>query len=181
MLCFRSSTWRSNARSNEDAGHIHPDPPLSMVPIVSMETPCSVTPNRQAMSSTFGFSLKRPPVPVPARSSISFLCSVSGAGGFLIPMADARFMSGSASIARTAKPSAAKMRASVPASVVLPTPPLPVIAIFIVAPLGHEKTCFLVSQKLRIIELCVKKNSILLGCSLLVTAGRIALLKLAAE
>jgi hypothetical protein len=46
----------------------------------------------------------------------------------------------------------------VPASVVLPTPPLPVIAIFIVAPLGRKKTHFLVSQKLRIIELCVKRK-----------------------
>ncbi|MGB9928662.1 MAG: hypothetical protein ACPK85_09695 [Methanosarcina sp.] len=43
-------------------------------------------------------------------------------------------MSGSASIARTSYPSLASNRARVPERVVFPTPPFPVIAIFIKFP-----------------------------------------------
>ena len=48
-----------------------------------------------------------------------------------MPSVSARLGLGSPSIARTLQPSPARMRARVPATVVLPDPPLPTVAIFI--------------------------------------------------
>ncbi len=127
-----NTTCRSSARRKDDAGHIHPLPPLSTVPITSILTPSGpTTPKSSIISSTFGLSLNIPAGP-PALSSIRSSYSVRGAGGSSIPSAEARFISGSASMASTSIPSCARSRASVPASVVLPTPPFPVIAIFMV-------------------------------------------------
>ena len=50
------------------------------------------------------------------------------------PTAEARFASGSASIKRTRRPSARKASPQMAVTVVLPTPPLPVIAIFMGGP-----------------------------------------------
>src|ERR1700720_2044490 len=51
----------------------------------------------------------------------------------VIPKVRARFGFGSPSIAKMLRPLSAKMRANVPAIVVLPDPPFPTVAIFIVS------------------------------------------------
>ena len=82
-----------------------------------------------------GFNLKYAPTeffPVPVRSLISSFILISGSGFCLegMPKAEARLVLGSASIARTSYPSSANNCDQTAQTVVLPTPPLPPIAIF---------------------------------------------------
>ena len=119
------------------SGHTQPLPPVSTVPSTRSLTPLQTFAYLSGMSSTFGFILKillNSSAPVRSSTSLRILDigTISSSSSSEKPSARPRFASGSASAARTGLPSSAYILASVAANVVFPTPPLPVIAIFII-------------------------------------------------
>ncbi len=137
-----SSDIRSNrccirALSSAVSGHRQPLPPCSTVPRTSKFMPATFTENRSGRSSTLGLILNIKPPPSffeSVRSRMrSFIRAIgSGMSARATPRAEAKFPSGSASTATTGRPDWACRLASAAVSVVLPTPPLPTTATFIV-------------------------------------------------
>ena len=118
------------------SGHMHPPPPFGTPPRRIILMLPILTESASGRSSTLGLSLKKPPmVPgfAPVLSKIRSFISEMGVifSESEMPRAAAKFASGSASIARTCFPCSSRVRAKRAAKVVLPTPPLPLIASFI--------------------------------------------------
>src|SRR5208282_652387 len=117
------------------SAQMQPLPPFFTPPMTMSLTPSSCRAYFSGMSSTLGFSLKKPPI-LPGWDSVRSATSsfiwlrgtmLSGSG---TPRARARLASGSASTASTFLPWSLKYLISRAARVVLPTPPLPLMAIF---------------------------------------------------
>ena len=118
------------------SGHRHPLPASRVPPpIESRRTPACSGQKSPGMSSTLGLiEKKEPELPggAPVRSAMSSSISPMGVipSGSGKPSVAARLLSGSPSTAITWAPSLANEAASPALSVVLPTPPFPLTAIF---------------------------------------------------
>src|SRR5215475_9866476 len=126
---------RSTPRTVACARHSQPEPPWSGWPMTRSVRFCRTgCPNRSMKSSAGTFSSSRVP---PSPSGLSSSQSRGMAGREAAwpcgsPKVTARFGLLSSSRATTRWPRSARTRASVPATVVLPEPPFPPMAIFIV-------------------------------------------------
>ncbi len=121
------------------SGQAHPSPPFWAPPMTSSFIPWKSMPYLSAISLTVGLSLNSWPNCLsfaPVLSSISWrrleMGVIEDACSGRIPMAEAKLASGSASTAKTWYPSLLKKWAKMPAMVVLPVPPFPVTANFMV-------------------------------------------------